>query len=399
DPSRDLKVVGVTGTNGKTTTTCLIHSIFNMAGYRSGITGTLGYCDGIKTAPAPLTTPSAPTLATYLQRMVAAGCSHAVLEISSHALAQRRTSGIELDTACITNVTRDHLDYHGNLGNYRAAKARIFRQLRPTGVTILNVDDDSCRRYLRRLGGPVLTVGLRRSAELNATVIERLASEQTFLLKCGSDVIPVRTRIIGDHHVTNCLLAAATGLAHGIDLTTIVRGLEALDEVPGRMQRIERGQPFSVFVDYAHTPAALGASLAVLSEVCRGRLICVFGAGGQRDQDKRPLMGAVVSRAADLAIVTDDNPREEDSRAIIRQIVAGMEGRCETVIRPDRAAAIDVALSTAQPGDCVLIAGKGHETYQQIGREKFYFDDREVVRGWLRGALEVASGNTPRRAA
>jgi UDP-N-acetylmuramoyl-L-alanyl-D-glutamate--2,6-diaminopimelate ligase len=318
-PSRDLKVIGVTGTNGKTTTTCLIHSIFRMAGYQSGIMGTLGYCDGIRTAPAPLTTPSAPALATYLQRMVTAGCSHAVLEMSSHALAQRRTTGIELDTACITNVAHDHLDYHSTLRNYGRAKARIFRQLRPESLTVLNVDDAVCRSYLRRLSGPVLTVGLQRPAELNATVIERFPSEQTFLLKCGSDVIPVRTRMIGDHHVYNCLLAAATGLAHGIDLATIVRGLEVIDEVPGRMQRIECGQPFSVFVDYAHSPDALRASLTALREVCQGRLICLFGAGGQRDRGKRPLMGAVVSQTADVAVITDDNPREEEWMVMARR--------------------------------------------------------------------------------
>ncbi|MDH3718666.1 MAG: UDP-N-acetylmuramyl-tripeptide synthetase, partial [Planctomycetota bacterium] len=291
------------------------------------------------------------------------------------------------------------LDYHGTLRNYRTAKARIFRQLRPEGLAVLNVDDDACRSYLRHLTGPVLTVGLRREAELTATVIERFPSEQTFLLKCGSDVIPVRTRIIGDHHVYNCLLAAATGLAHGIDLATIVRGLEVIDEVPGRMQRIEYGQPFSVFVDYAHTPDALQASLAALSEVCQGRLICVFGAGGQRDRDKRPLMGAVVSQAADVAVVTDDNPREEDSLTIIRDIMAGMQSGCQTVIKPDRAAAIDIALSAARPGDCVVIAGKGHESYQQIGAEKIFFDDREVVRGWLRGALAIVGSDSPRRAA
>ncbi len=398
-PSSDLKVIGVTGTNGKTTTTCLMHSIFRKAGYRSGITGTLGYCDGIRTAPAPLTTPSAATLATYLRRMVDAGCSHAVLEMSSHALAQRRTAGIQLDTACVTNVAHDHLDYHGSPHNYRSAKKRIFRQLRPEGLAVLNLDDEACRGYLRRLTCPVLTVGLRREAELTASLVERFPTEQTFLLKCGSDVIPVRTRIIGDHHIYNCLLAAATGLGHGIDLPTIVRGLEAIDEVPGRMQHIDCGQSFRVFVDYAHTPDALRASLGVLSEVCEGRLICVFGAGGQRDRAKRPRMGAIVAQAADLAVVTDDNPREEDSLTIIRDIVAGMEGDCHTVIKPDRAAAIDIALSAARPGDCVVIAGKGHESYQQIGREKFFFDDREVVRAWLRGALSVAGADLPRRAA
>ncbi|HUS40318.1 MAG TPA: UDP-N-acetylmuramoyl-L-alanyl-D-glutamate--2,6-diaminopimelate ligase [Pirellulales bacterium] len=399
-PSERLKVIGVTGTNGKTTTACLIHSLFSVAGYQSGIMGTLGYCDGIRTAPSPLTTPSAATLAHTMQRMVSNGCSHAVLELSSHALAQRRTSGLELDVACLTNVGHDHLDFHGSQENYWKAKARIFRHLRAEGVSILNLDDPPSRKYLRHLDGPVLTIGMHREAELNATVIERFASEQTFLLRCGSDLIPVRTRIIGDHHVYNCLSAAAVGLTHGIDLPTVVRGLEAIDEMPGRMQRIEFGQPFSVFIDYAHTPDALRACLSTLKDVCDRRVICVFGAGGQRDKEKRPVMGRIVSELADTAVITNDNPRQESADAIVLGILGGADrDACEIIVETDRAAAIDAALSSAKEGDCVVIAGKGHETYQLIGDERIYFDDREVVRSWLRGALRTTDATSTRRAA
>ena len=398
-PSRRMKVVGVTGTNGKTTTSCLIQSIFRVAGRRSGIMGTLGYCDGTKTAAAPLTTPGAAVLADYLARMRAGGCQHAVVELSSHALAQGRTAGLELDVACVTNIVRDHLDYHLTLQNYRAAKARILDHLCPQGVAVINLDDPLSRELLQHVHGPCLTVSLRRDAEVRATVIQRTASEQTFLLQCGDETIPVRTRIIGDHHVSNCLLATAVGLAHQIDLPTIVRGLEFVDEMPGRLQRIECGQEYSVFVDYAHTPDALAVSLNTLRETTSGRLICVFGAGGQRDRAKRPLMGAAVSALADVAFVTDDNPRGEASGAILGEILGGMSKDCEVVVEADRACAIDLALASAEPGDCVLIAGKGHERYQEIGQRRVDFDDREVVRGWFRGRQEGAALRVWRRAA
>jgi UDP-N-acetylmuramoyl-L-alanyl-D-glutamate--2,6-diaminopimelate ligase len=382
-PTQQLKVIGVTGTNGKTTTSCLIASILQTAGFQPGLLGTLGYCDGVANESAPLTTPSAPVLASWLARMAANGCTHAVMEVSSHALAQHRVAGMQFDAACVTNVRRDHLDFHGTLVNYRKAKRRLFKHLSPEGFCVLNADDPVCTGYLNSISNPVLTVGLNNHAELTATLIERSVSEQTFLLHAGNESVPVRTRMIGDHHISNCLVAAAVGLTYGIELNDVVRGLEAIDHVPGRLERIECGQPFAAFVDYAHTPDALAFTLKTLREVTKGRLICLFGAGGDRDRQKRPLMGRCVEQMADDVIVTTDNPRHEDPANIAREILSGCEHPSGIELVRDRAAAIARALGMAREGDCVVIAGKGHEDYQLIGRRRLQFDDREVVRNWL----------------
>lgn len=393
NPSRQLKVIGVTGTNGKTTTSCLIASILNTAGHRVGILGTLGICDGRRIAKSNWTTPPADELAHWLARMVKNGCTHAVMEVSSHALDQSRVAGMTFDAACVTNVRRDHLDYHGTLSDYRLAKARLFRHLSPEGFAVINADDPTAVSYLGMIDGPVLTIGMQSPAEITATVVERSISEQTFLLAAGSEIMPVRTQMIGTHHVYNCLVAAAVGLAYGFDLPTVARGLESAEYVPGRLQRIECGQPFGVFVDFAHTPDALTAALETLREVTSGRLICVFGAGGDRDAGKRPLMGKAVEAGADLAVLTNDNPRTEDPQAIIKEILSGFERPDAAQVIPDRAKAIGWALSQAQPGDCVLIAGKGHETHQIIGKKRIHFDDVEVAREWLyRAASEQEQG-------
>jgi len=383
DPSRRMKVIGITGTNGKTTTTYLTASVLAVAGNNVGVLGTLGCFDGLEMLPSTMTTPPPPELALRLARMVANGCSHAVMEVSSHALDQSRVAGIALDAACVTNVRRDHLDYHGSLLDYRRAKSRLFGHLAPEGFAVLNADDPTSVGYLSQIDGPVLTVGIRSSAEIMATLVEQHLSEQTFLLTAGSETMPVRTRMIGVHHVYNCLSAAAIGLAYGIDLATVARGLEAVEHLPGRLERIECGQPFGVFVDFAHTPDALAGSLQTLRGLVEGRLICVFGAGGDRDRQKRPLMARAVESHADLVIVTNDNPRTEDPQAILADLVSGLEQPDAARIIPDRAEAIACGLGEAQPGDCVLIAGKGHETYQIVGHERVPFDDREVARQWL----------------
>jgi UDP-N-acetylmuramoyl-L-alanyl-D-glutamate--2,6-diaminopimelate ligase len=383
NPSRHLKVIGVTGTNGKTSTTWLIRGILEAAGCRTGLLGTLEYSDGEVAESAELTTPPAPVLAHWLERMTAAGCSHAVLEVSSHALAQARVEGIEFNAACVTNVRRDHLDFHNTLANYRRVKAQIFEHLAADGFAVLNADDPVSAGFVDLVNGPALTVGMNSPAEVTAQLIDRSASEQTFLLSAGSETVPVRTRMIGDHHIANCLVAAAVGLVYGIDLADIARGIEQVEQVPGRMERLECGQPFGVFVDYAHTPDALEHSLSALREVTEGRLICVFGAGGGRDREKRPLMGRVVESAADEAIVTDDNPRQEDPNRIHRDIVRGFKWPSSARVIPERAEAIAFALSQAEAGDCVLIAGKGHEEHQIVGNRRYPFDDRHVARQWL----------------
>jgi UDP-N-acetylmuramoyl-L-alanyl-D-glutamate--2,6-diaminopimelate ligase len=292
-------------------------------------------------------------------------------------------AGVDLDVACVTNVRPNHLDYHGTWRKYRETKARLFDYLAPEGFAVVNIDDPGAESLLAQVNGPVLSVGIDAPAEVTALSVEQLASEQTFLLTAGDETIVVRTPLIGARNITNCLVAAAVGLVYSIDLATIVAGLEAIERVPGRLERIECGQPFSVFVDYAHTPDALSASLNSLRTVTSGRLICVFGAGGDRDKPKRGLMGRAVEAAADLAVVTSDNPRHERPETIIGQIVAGFEEPSAARTIVDRREAITWALEQAQPGDCVLISGKGHETYQIVGDERLDFDDRAVAQGWL----------------
>jgi UDP-N-acetylmuramoyl-L-alanyl-D-glutamate--2,6-diaminopimelate ligase len=383
NPSHQLKLIGITGTNGKTTTSCLIAGVMLKGGYRVGVAGTLGYFDGQEVEPATHTTPPADVLAPLLARMVTNECSHAAMEVSSHALAQSRIAGVRLDVACVTNVSRDHLNYHGTLADYRLAKSKIFDYLAPEGFAVVNADDPIAAGYLRHFQGPALTIGIDRPAEITAAPVEQFASEQTFLLTAGSETVPVRTRMIGRHHIYNCLTAAAVGLTYGIDLMAVVRGLESVDYVPGRLQRIECGQPFSVFIDYAHTPDALAASLRALRQVTFGRLICVFGAGGDCDRQKRPLMGREAERLADTVVLTSDNPRREDPLDIVDDILSGFRQPPAAHVIIDRAAAVHWALAHATDGDCVLIAGKGHEEYQIIGDERIAMDDRAIAEEWL----------------
>lgn len=383
NPSHRLRTVGITGTNGKTTTSFLTASVLEAAGCSPGVMGTLGYFDGLDVKPATLTTPPTPVLARWLGRMEANDCTHAVLEVSSHALCQSRVAGITFDVACVTNVRHDHLDYHQTPERYLAAKAKLLDHLSPEGFVVLNADDPACDYFADRVSGPSLTIGIEKAAEISATPVETFTSEQTFLLTHGEETVPVRTCLIGRHNIYNCLMAAAVGFGYGIELSTIVRGLESVRKIPGRLERIECGQPFSVFVDYAHTPDALAGCLQTLRGLAPGRLVCVFGAGGERDQQKRPLMARAVEVDADLAVVTSDNPRGEHPEVIIDDILVGFRNRADVRVIPDRAEAIHWALAQARQGDCVLIAGKGHEHYQIVGAGRLPFDDRVVARQFL----------------
>lgn len=383
NPGRELRVIGVTGTNGKTTTVHLIASILAEAGMRTGLLGTLGYFDSHEFAEAAHTTPPAGELAHWLRRMVDNGCSHAVMEVSSHAVVQRRIAGVGFAQICLTNLRHDHLDYHGTLQAYHEAKIRLFAELAPGGVAVINADDAAARASAPLIPGGVLTFGRNTPADISATLLERYKSEQTILLTAGEITVPVRTAMIGDHHIDNCLAATAVCLAEGIELTAIVRGLEAVTRVPGRLERIECGQTFGVFVDFAHTSDALTLSMATLREVTPGRLLCVFGAGGNRDARKRPLMGRAVEKGADVVIVTNDNPRFEDPQTIAADILSGCQRPQDARWVPDRAEAIRYALSLAGPDDCVLVAGRGHESHQTILDQQIPLDDCELVRNYL----------------
>jgi UDP-N-acetylmuramoyl-L-alanyl-D-glutamate--2,6-diaminopimelate ligase len=321
-------------------------------------------------------------LADCLARTAANGCTHAVMELSSRALSQGRSAGIDFDVACLTNVRSRRLGQH-RAGSCRKAKATLLAHLQPEGFAIVNADDPLAAACLEQCDGPVLSIGMRAAAELTASVVEQLPSEQTFLLHVGSHSAAVRTRLIGTPNIYNALAAAAVGLVYGMDMAAIVRGLEAVECVPGRLERLECGQPYSVFVDHAHTAGALAGCLATLRAVTHGRLICLFGARDQCDPSSRPALARAVEGAVDLAVVTSDNPGGEPPRQIAAQVMAGFKRPQAARLILDRAEAIAWTLAQARPGDCVLIAGKGHQRYQLPGHEWMEFDDRRLARCWL----------------
>jgi UDP-N-acetylmuramoyl-L-alanyl-D-glutamate--2,6-diaminopimelate ligase len=397
-PSRWLHTIGVTGTNGKTTVSLLIEAILKTAGRRAGVLNDLVVDDGTCRRPAGELVPSAPMLAEWLGRVRKADGEHAVLEASSRMLAERHSAGLELDAAVVTNVRRDHLDLHGSIVNYRQAKARLLEHLKPGGFIVANADDSATRFLVRHARHPVLTVGMRMPAELTATLVDRCAGEQTFLLTAGDETVAVQTAMFGDHHVYNCLAAAGLGLMLGIDLTTVARGLESVTWIPGRMEPLVCGQPFGVYVDDAHTPDALAVTLKTLRSVTSGRVICVFGADAARDPESRPLLGRVVERSADLGIITNDNPREQPPLQIAHDILDGYDRPSKAHILPDRAQAIRWALGEAEPGDAVLIAGKGDRQYQIAAGHRQEFDDRDVARRWLQEVGSTIEYEPPRPA-
>jgi UDP-N-acetylmuramoyl-L-alanyl-D-glutamate--2,6-diaminopimelate ligase len=397
-PSQRLKLTGVTGTNGKTTVTWLIRSILQAEGKRTGLLGTIEYSNGWESVLSGLTTPDSKTLSHWLSSMVSCGTEYAAIELSSHALDQDRAAGASLDVAVVTNITRDHFDYHQGFDAYRASKARILNLRKRDGRVVLSADDPGSASLMEWLNEdrPPITFGLERPADVTAVVFEESLAGSRFILDYCGATIEVTTRLIGRHNVLNCLAAAAAATEMGASLESVAAGIGMLTAVPGRLERVDCGQPYNVFVDYAHTDDALQRCVDFLRSLGAGRVICVFGAGGDRDREKRPLLGRAAA-AADLAVVTSDNPRSEDPRAIIDDILKGFpESSAPAHVEPDRAAAIGWALQQARPGDCVLVAGKGHETEQIVGPERHPFDDREVVRTVL-GEDRPAAGRNCRK--
>ena len=382
-PWRALRTVGVTGTNGKTTTTLLLRDLLGREAPAAAI-GTLGVVgpDGrLEDDTAGLTTPGPVRLAAWLSSAVRSGVTAVVLEASSHALDQFRLDGVRFDVTAFTNLTRDHLDYHGTRERYLAAKARLL-QLGKEGVTAVINADDPAWRALRPVG-PVMAYGLGPAADVRARDLRLSSRGSTFELVHKGARIPVTLPLLGDFNVSNALCAAACALALGRPLEDVGAGLAETSPVPGRLECIAR-EPFEVLVDFAHTPDALEQVLRTMKPLVSGRLIVVFGAGGDRDPIKRPQMGRAVSRYADIVVVTSDNPRTEDPEAIVSQVSAGVTGsRAVEIV--NRRAAIRWALDTAVPGDAVLLAGKGHETYQVVGAEKRPFDERRIVTDHLAG--------------
>jgi UDP-N-acetylmuramoyl-L-alanyl-D-glutamate--2,6-diaminopimelate ligase len=383
NPSGALRAIGVSGSYGKTMTSLLIASILETAGEPIGILGSLGYCDGRKILTDAETTPTSPELARWLAQSAHNGCTHAIIEASSAGLADKRLSGLELDAAVMTNVRRAHLDLHASVLNYRRIKERLFHHLRPDGFAVMNADDPASKHMIATLNRPLITIGMQSDAEVTAEPLEYHHSEQTFLLTAGEETMPVRTSVIGRAHIYNCLSAAAVGLVLGHDLTTIVRGLEAVDSIPGRMERIDVGQSFVTYVDAAKSPDCLASTLKSLRRVTRRRLICVYGAGSEGDSTDRPLLGRVVENHADIGVITRNDPRNEDPLQIAHEILDGYDRPAQAHWLPDRAKAIGWSLAEARPGDTVLIAGRGDEKYEIVDGKRLDFDDREVVRAFL----------------
>ncbi len=397
NPSAGLRMIGVTGTNGKTTITYLCRAILESAGRRAGLIGTVAYEIGAERIPASHTTPGALELQQLLARMVAAKLDSAVMEVSSHALVLDRTVGCEYDVAVFTNLTQDHLDFHRDMEEYFAAKLRLFTGLNDRGRkpgtkrAIVNGDDPCGARIAQATGVPVWTYGLNPAADLRAEEVRLSVSGTTFSLVTPLGRARVETRLVGEHNVYNALAAIGVGLHEGIPLEEVCRGVAEVRNVPGRFERVEAGQDFAVVVDYAHTEDALVRLLSAAQRLKTGRIITVFGCGGDRDRTKRPKMGRAAVERSDVVVLTSDNPRTEDPQAILREVEVGVKDALQRAphvryrMIADRREAIQAAVREARPGDMVLIAGKGHEDYQIIGTTKHHFDDREVARAAILG--------------
>lgn len=386
-PSSDLFTVGITGTNGKTTTAHIVHQLFTACGKTSGVLGTAGHvlAGGLQKR-ATHTTPDAPELQRLMREHASLGGDALAMEVSSHALGQERVSGVDFDVAVFTNLTRDHLDYHGDLDSYARAKARLFGGLSSSAHAVVNIDDPAASIMIEaaeQRGARVHTFSIGSRADLSASQLKFDRHGTSFFLSgMGMTRTNVSIPMAGRYNVENALAATAALLLSGASPSEITEGLATVSSAPGRLQQLTlEEREFDVFVDYAHTDDALEKVIAALRETRDGgRLIVVFGCGGDRDRSKRAAMGEVVSRLSDFAVVTSDNPRTEDPAAIIEDIRCGMAtADVEVVIQANRRSAIRAALDEAQPGDAVLIAGKGHETTQEIGSVKMPFDDRLVA--------------------
>lgn len=382
-PAEVLKLIGVTGTNGKTTTTYLVDSILRAAGCKVGVLGTIGYRLVNEVRPAPNTTPESLDLQKHLAEIVRAGGTHAVLEASSHALALDRLWGCPFAVAIFTNLTRDHLDYHKTFEEYFAAKRRLFEGTgaAPPATAVINTDDEYGRK-LAGLASRTLTYGLEPGADITTRKPVISLSGIEFTAETPAGKIEIRSKLVGKPNVYNILAGVGAGVALGLPGEVIAAGIAQLTAVPGRFERVEAGQPFLVIVDYAHTDDALRNLLATAKDLNpNGRIITLFGAGGDRDRTKRPLMGEAAGRLSDIVVLTSDNPRSEDPLLIINDVIVGAQRtKAKLFIEPDRQKAVELALDQARAGDTVLVAGKGHETYQILRDRTIEFDDRAVAR-------------------
>ncbi len=379
-PSERMDVVGITGTNGKTTTAHMMRSALSAAGKKVGMVGTINYFIGDKTLPAPFTTPEAPEFQGLLAEMLKAGCTHVASEVSSHALAQRRADSTRFASAVFTNLTGEHLDFHHTMEEYFRAKSRLFLELLD-GPAIINVDDPYGRELARLCEGKVITYATTEDADIVARDIHSAQEGLSFTVSFEGRSHEVRTSMLGRPNVWNILAAAGACVSLGFDMPEALSAISKAGAVNGRFMKVEEGQGFLCIIDFAHTGDALSRLIESAREFTRkgGRVITVFGCGGDRDKAKRPVMGAAATQLSDLSIITSDNPRSEDPETIIEDIVRGA-GNGNYMVEPDRAKAIHAAMAEASPGDTVLIAGKGHEDYQEISGVRTMFSDIEVAR-------------------
>jgi UDP-N-acetylmuramoyl-L-alanyl-D-glutamate--2,6-diaminopimelate ligase/murE/murF fusion protein len=402
DPSEDMTLIGITGTNGKTTVAYLIESILLQAGYKTGGIGTINYRYADKTFNNPMTTPESLDLQRILAQMHSAGVTHVVMEASSHAMDLYRIRRCWFDVAVFTNLSQDHLDFHGNMQAYWASKKKLFTEYltqgpkRERAVAVINCNDPRGKELADSLPMPVIKTGSNSDCEVKAENYQCKLIGTTGKVATPGGSFDFKTPLVGVHNVENILNAAGIGSALNIAPPTIRDGIEALSAIPGRLESISNNTGRFVYVDYAHTPDALENAVSAIKEIAPARIICVFGCGGDRDPKKRPLMGEIVARLCDLSIVTSDNPRSEDPLAIIEQIMPGvrqangveyssrdLEAGYEakgSVVEPDRRRAIELGIHASRPDDAVLIAGKGHETYQILGNTTIDFDDRVEAR-------------------
>ncbi len=400
EPSRKMRMIGVTGTNGKTTTTYLIEKIMTDHGKKTGLIGTIQMRYDGETFPMSGTTPESLGLQRSLADMAERGVECCVMEVSSHALEQGRVKGTDYRTAVFTNLTQDHLDYHHTMEEYRAAKGLFFARLGNSlpadpaerKYAVLNADDAASVEFAKVTAAEVITYGVESDCDVRASEIKITARGTSFHVETFRDSADIQLRMVGKFNVYNALAAISAALIEGVSLESIKASLESVAGVDGRVEAVDAGQPFAIIVDYAHTPDGLENVLRTVVEFAEKRVICVFGCGGDRDRTKRPIMGRIAVKYSDLTFVTSDNPRTEDPDAILRDIEAGLiedgvgQDRYKLVV--DRAEAIRLAVAEAQPGDVVLIAGKGHETYQLVGKQVLDFDDRIVAAEAVRGVAK-----------
>lgn len=396
-PSQKLRMIGVTGTNGKTTTTNLIRAIYKEAGRQTGLIGTIANYIGERALPVEHTTPESLDLQKLLADMVEAGVDAALMEVSSHALALQRVAGCEFDVAVFTNITQDHLDFHQDMDNYLAAKARLFEQLgdgsKPgSKFAVINADDPRAGEIIARTRVPVITYSVVNPSDVKAGDINVTARGVSFAVESTWGNCRLNLKLTGLFNVYNALAAFTVGAVEGLPVELVSRALAGVSGVHGRFELVDRGQDFAVVVDYAHTPDGLENILKTARQITTGRLITVFGCGGDRDRTKRPIMGEIAARYSDRPVVTSDNPRTEEPLAIIKDVEEGVSRVLAPEsyeVIPDRREAIKYAIQNARSGDVVIIAGKGHEDYQIIGTQKFHFDDREEAAK----ALEALGSN------